>query len=84
MLPQIAPVIANALAQAKLVNISSDGKGAAGGAADQITSVIQTIMAAQFVTNTLKPEAPAAPAVSPGRPGGPEGRQTRITRTRSV
>ena len=60
MLPQIAPAIANALAQAKLVNISSDGKGAAGGAADQITGVIQTIMAAQLVTNTLKPETPAA------------------------
>jgi flotillin len=54
MLPQIAPVIANALANAKLVNISSDGRGAAGGAADQITNVIQTILAAQLVTATLK------------------------------
>lgn len=54
LLPQIAPVIANALAQARLVNISSDGKGAAGGAADQITGVIQTILAAQLVNNTLK------------------------------
>ena len=63
MLPQIAPSIANALAQAKMVNISSDGKGAAGGAADQITSVIQTIMAAQLVTNTLKPDP--APGVAP-------------------
>lgn len=62
MLPQIAPVIANALAQAKLVNISSDGKGAAGGAADQITGVIQTILAAQLVNRTLITEAePAAP-----------------------
>ncbi len=59
MLPQIAPVIANALAQAKLVNISSDGKGAAGGAADQITGVIQTIMAAQLVTHTLGVQPPA-------------------------
>ena len=62
MLPQIAPAIANALSQAKLVNISSDGKGAAGGAADQITGVIQTIMAAQLVNNTLKVDASAAPA----------------------
>ena len=59
MLPQIAPVIANALAQAKLVNISSDGKGAAGGAADQITGVIQTIMAAQLVTHSLGVQPPA-------------------------
>ena len=56
LLPQIAPVIANALAQAKLVNISSDGRGAAGGAADQIIGVIQTVLAAQLVNNTLKPE----------------------------
>ncbi len=61
MLPQIAPVIANALASAKLVNISNDGRGAAGGAADQITSVIQTVLAAQLVQGTLKPEAASAP-----------------------
>lgn len=54
MLPQIAPVIANALAQARLVNISSDGRSAAGGAADQITGVIQTVLAAQLVGTTLK------------------------------
>jgi len=64
MLPQIAPAIANALAQAKMINISSDGKGAAGGTADQITSVIQTIMAAQLVTHSLG----AAPATSAAAP----------------
>jgi flotillin len=64
MLPQIAPSIANALAQAKMINISSDGKGAAGGTADQITSVIQTIMAAQLVTHSLG-AVPAAPAAAP-------------------
>ncbi len=53
MIPTIAPVIANALAQARLVNISSDGHGAANGAADQITSVIQTVLAAQIVNNSL-------------------------------
>jgi len=53
LLPQIAPVIANALAQARLVNISSDGRSAAGGATDQITSVIQTVLAAQLVNTTL-------------------------------
>lgn len=69
MLPQIAPVIANALAQAKLVNISSDGKGAAGGAAEQITGVIQTVLAAQLVTHSLNPNredgAPALAAPVP-------------------
>jgi flotillin len=53
MIPTIAPVIGNALAQARLVNISSDGQGAANGAADQITSVIQTVLAAQIVNNSL-------------------------------
>jgi flotillin len=57
MLPQIAPVIANALAQAKLVNISSDGRGAAGGATDQITSVIQTVLAAQLVNTAMGSES---------------------------
>ncbi len=63
MLPQIAPVIANALAQARLVTISSDGRSAAGGAADQITGVIQTVLAAQLVTGTLRMDGsnPAAP-----------------------
>ena len=70
MIPQIAPVIANALAQARLVNISSDGRGAAGGAADQITGVIQTVLAAQLVQTSLSPQhqlqpAEALPAPSP-------------------
>jgi flotillin len=65
ILPQIAPVIGNALAQARLINIASDGKGAAGGAADQITGVIQTVLAAQLVNTSLRTDAPAAaPAAS--------------------
>ena len=60
MLPDIAPAIAHALAQARLVNISSDGKGAAGGAADQITQVIQTVIAAQLVNTNLLPPPPSA------------------------
>lgn len=82
MLPQIAPVIGQALASAKLVNISSDGKGAAGGAADQITGVIQTILAAQLVQGTLKAdnsepaplpvvESPVAKPVTPVVPAAP-------------
>lgn len=61
LIPEIAPAIANALAQARLINISSDGKGAAGGATDQITSVIQTVLAAQLVNNSLRTDGPAAP-----------------------
>lgn len=73
MLPQIAPVIAQALANAKMVNISSDGRSAAGGTADQITNVIQTILAAQLVGGTLKdvgsPNTSApAPQVIPAAP----------------
>jgi flotillin len=66
MLPQIAPVIANALSQAKLVNISSDQtRGAAAGATDQITSVIQTILAAQLVTVALKPDHSETLSIAP-------------------
>jgi len=51
MLPDIAPVLADALAKAKMVTIAS---GAGGGAAEStmsnISSVIQTVLAAQLVT----------------------------------
>ena len=51
MLPQIAPAIANALAEAKLVTIAGgDGGGAPQTATSSITSVIQTVLAAQLVT----------------------------------
>src|SRR5690349_1352963 len=54
MIPDIAPVIADALSKAKLVTISGGGNG--GGAADSvtnnITSVIQTVLAAQLVSNS--------------------------------
>ena len=52
MLPQIAPAVADALAQAKLVTIASGGAGAPGAAestTNNITSVIQTVLAAQLV-----------------------------------
>ena len=56
MMPQIAPAIAEALASAKLINISGagDGRGAAGGATDQITGVIQTLLATQLVSGQLR------------------------------
>ncbi|HVF09658.1 MAG TPA: hypothetical protein VNA16_02590 [Abditibacteriaceae bacterium] len=51
MLPEIAPAIAEALAQAKLVTIvGGDGtNGAADHATNNITGVIQTVLAAQLV-----------------------------------
>ena len=61
MIPDIAPAIADALAKARLVTISNDGSG--GGAADSVTnniaSVIQTVLAAQLVSNSgiLQPDA---------------------------
>ncbi len=52
LLPQVAPVIASALAQARMINISSDGTSAADGATNNITSVIQTVLAAQLVSKS--------------------------------
>jgi flotillin len=49
MLPQVVPAIAAALAEAKLVTISSDGKGAPGGTTNNILDVIQTVLTAQLV-----------------------------------
>ena len=51
MIPEIAPMIAEALSKSKLVTISGgENGGAAGGAPANIPSVIQTILAAQLVT----------------------------------
>lgn len=70
MLPQIAPVIAGALSDAKLVTISSgEAGGAATAATNSITSVIQTVLAAQLVSRSLAdniaPPAPVAPTPPP-------------------
>jgi flotillin len=48
-LPQIAQGISQALAQAKLVSISGDGKGAASDVTNQIGNVIQMVMATQLI-----------------------------------
>ncbi len=75
MIPDIAPVIADALAKARLVTISGDNSG--GGAADSvtnnITSVIQTVLAAQLVSNSgmLQPSQPEPR--EGGRENGREG-----------
>jgi flotillin len=50
MLPQVAPVIASALAEARLVTIASDGRSAPDATTNSITGVIQTVLAAQLVT----------------------------------
>jgi flotillin len=51
MLPMIAPKIAEALAEARLITISGgENGGAPNGATNQIASVIQTVLAAQLVT----------------------------------
>ena len=51
MIPIIAPQIAEALSNARLITISgSEGGGAANSATNQIASVIQTVLAAQLVS----------------------------------
>jgi hypothetical protein len=53
LLPQLAPAIADALPQAKLVTISSGGeKGAAETTTNSIAGVIQTVVAAQLVSRS--------------------------------
>jgi flotillin len=52
LLPQIAPAIAQALSEAKLVTIAGGGIGAAEVTANNITSVIQTVLAAQLVSKS--------------------------------
>ncbi len=58
MLPDIAPVIADALAKARLINFSSDGTSAAGSATNNITQVIQMVLAAQLVGGLKSPLEP--------------------------
>ncbi len=53
MLPQIAPVIADALSEARLVTIASGETGAPETTTNNITSVIQTVLAAQLVSRGL-------------------------------
>jgi flotillin len=70
MLPQVAPVIAEALGRARMVTISGGGSGVGGhgsaaeGTTSSIAQVIQTVLAAQLVTRSgvLDGEAPQEPA----------------------
>src|SRR5256714_1734636 len=94
MIPAIAPVIADALAKARLVTISGDagGGGAADSVTNNITSVIQTVLAAQLVSTSgvLQPpqsdrevarengkEGPAAAGVLPDSLQNPAARGVR-------
>ena len=54
LLPSVAPAIADALAQAKMVTICTgeEGQGAAGAVTENITGVIRTVLAAQLVTKS--------------------------------
>src|SRR4051812_49106174 len=63
MLPQIAPAIADALSQARLVTIANGEMGAPEATTNNITSVIQTVLAAQLVSRGLVDLTPA-PSVS--------------------
>jgi flotillin len=73
MLPTIAPVIANALSDARLVTIAGGSTGAAEVTTNNIASVIQTVLAAQLVTKggildsatTARENGPPAPAPVP-------------------
>jgi flotillin len=89
MIPDIAPVIADALAKARLITISGDSAegGAAQSATSNITSVIQTVLAAQLVSGSGMLQPPesrekadalrdngrqaAAPATPPAPPTPP-------------
>ena len=71
MLPQIAPAIADALAEAKMVTITGggDGRGAAETTTNNIASVIQTVLAAQLVSRggILDGAEKEAPVTANGR-----------------
>jgi flotillin len=74
MIPQIAPVIADALAKARLITISGDSAegGAAQSATSNITSVIQTVLAAQLVSGSgiLQPPESSRDKADPSRENG--------------
>ncbi len=70
LLPQLGPAIADALAQAKLVTISSGGQGAPEATTSSITGVIQTVLAAQLVgrAGLLDSNGALEPAPTPPAP----------------
>jgi flotillin len=77
LLPQIAPAVAQALAEAKLVTIASDGRGAPDAAAGNIIGVIQTVLAAQLVGKSGLLDGAASPSAAPAKSVATEGGPTR-------
>ncbi len=82
LVPQVAPAIARALAEAKLVTISSDGRSAPDSATNSIASVIQTVLAAQLVSRAGVLDGAGSEGRSNGAPndgahGGPNGERRR-------
>ncbi|GAC1415040.1 MAG: hypothetical protein NVSMB53_13350 [Gemmatimonadaceae bacterium] len=76
MIPEIAPMIAEALARARLVTISGDSAegGAAQSVTSNITSVIQTVLAAQLVSGSGLLQSPdtSRDRTDPSRENGRE------------
>ena len=81
LLPQIAPVIAEALSDARMVTIAGGSTGAPEVTTNNIANVIQTVLAAQLVARgglldpapQVAPPAPApSPALAPLRPAPAE------------
>src|SRR5919198_6606681 len=60
LLPQIAPIIAEGLADARLVTIAGNGAGAPDTTAQNIAAVIQSALAAQLVTRGGLLDGPTA------------------------
>lgn len=72
MLPEIAPMIAEALSKSKMVTISGgEAGGAAGGTASSIAQVIQTVLAAQLVQGAIKTSPEQTPEATPALPEVP-------------
>jgi flotillin len=71
LVPEIAPQIASALANAKMVTISggANGENAANGTTNQIAQVIQTVLAAQLVSKGGILDGPSA--AKPAGEGAP-------------
>jgi flotillin len=69
MLPQIAPAIADALGQARLITVSQGETGAPEATTNNMMSVIQTVLAAQLVTKSgmldTEPKTPASNGTTP-------------------
>jgi flotillin len=80
MLPQIAPAIADALGQARMVTVSNGDSSAPETTTNNMVSVIQTVLAAQLVSRgglldadrdtNSKPKAPAPPVPAGMLAGG--------------